>query len=40
MTVDPYRALIAAGIVIMVGVFIFVIRNRKTMREKMVESHE
>lgn len=38
--IDPQRAIIAAGIVILVGVVIFVVRNNKMIGNRLRSKYE
>ena len=40
LIVDPQRAVIAAVVVIAIGLFIFVYRNKKTWKSRLVKKYE
>ena len=40
MAIDPERAMIAAGIVVIIGAVIFIVRNKETYKRKMEKSYE
>ena len=40
MVVDPYRAVAAVVIVIIIGGVIFVVRNRKLWKSRLVKKYE
>ncbi len=40
LMVDPQRAVIAAIIVIVIGLLIFVYRNKKTWKNRLVRKYE
>jgi len=40
MVVDPYRAIAAVVIVVIIGMIIFVVRNRKTWKSRLVKRYE
>ncbi len=40
LIVDPQRAVIAAAVVIAIGLFIFAYRNKKTWKSRLVKKYE